>query len=85
MVPYGRNWQWPVYVDTGLWLLDLALVRSRLLISCRFSPHPVRRLVFPQPDVNRVSQEVVGRPSQIGDLSDKLRLDPVDAGEQEVT
>ena len=35
-----------------------------------------RRLVLPQPDVNRVSQQVVGRPGQIGYLGHKLRLDP---------
>ena len=47
------------------------------------SPHLVRGLVLPQPDVNRVAKEIVGRPGQIGDLGDKLRLDPVDAGENE--
>jgi hypothetical protein len=40
-----------------------------------FSAHLVGRLVFPQPDVNRVPQEAVGRPGQIGDLDDQLRLE----------
>jgi hypothetical protein len=30
-----------------------------------------------------VSQEIVGRPSQIGDLADQLRLNPVNTGENE--
>ena len=42
-------------------------------------PNIIGRLVLAQADVNRVSQEVVGRPGQIGDLGDKLRLDPMDA------
>ena len=36
-----------------------------------------------QPDIDRVAQEVVGRPGQIGDLDDKLRLDPVHARKNE--
>jgi hypothetical protein len=43
----------------------------------------VRRLVFPQPDINGVSQEVVRRPGQIGDLRDKLWLDPMHARQDE--
>jgi hypothetical protein len=39
--------------------------------------HLIGRLVLAKPDVNRVSQEVVGRPGQIGDLGDKLQLDPM--------
>jgi len=42
-----------------------------------------RRLVLAQTHVNRVSQEVVGRPSQIRDLHDELRLDPMDPGKNE--
>jgi hypothetical protein len=40
------------------------------------TPHLVGRLVPAEPDIDRVSQEVVGRPGQIGDLRDELRLDP---------
>jgi hypothetical protein len=38
---------------------------------------------FPQPGVNRMPQEVVGGPGQIGDLGDKLRLDPMDTRKDE--
>jgi hypothetical protein len=48
-------------------------------------PNFLCRLVFPQSDVNRVEKQPVGRPGQIGDLGDQLRLDPMDAGEHEVT
>jgi hypothetical protein len=41
------------------------------------TPNLLRRLVLPEANVNRVPQEVVGRPGQIGDLDDKLGLDPV--------
>jgi hypothetical protein len=41
-------------------------------------PNLLGWLVFPQADVNRVSQEIVGRPGQIGDLGDKLGLDAMD-------
>jgi hypothetical protein len=44
---------------------------------CSFAPHLLGRLVFPQLDVNGVSQKVVSCPGQIGDLGDKLRLDPM--------
>jgi hypothetical protein len=54
------------------------LSASALLSPCDFSPHLRRRLVLAQPDVNRVPQEVVSRPGQIGDLGDQLRLGPVD-------
>jgi hypothetical protein len=46
-----------------------------------FSTHLIGRLVFPQPDVNRVAQQIVGRPGQIGNLGDELRFDPMDAGQ----
>jgi hypothetical protein len=42
-----------------------------------------RRLVFPQPNVTRVAQEVVGRPGRKGDLGDQLWLDPMDPREDE--
>ena len=47
------------------------------------TPHLIRRLVLSQPDVNRMAQKVIGRPSQIGDLRDELWLDPVGAREDE--
>jgi hypothetical protein len=43
------------------------------------APNLIGRLVFAQPDINRVSQEVVGRPSQIGDLGDNLFGLPIGA------
>jgi hypothetical protein len=45
----------------------------------RFPPNVHRTLVLPQPDINCVPQEVVGRPGQIGDLGDKLWLDSMNA------
>ena len=42
--------------------------------------HLIGRLVLAKPDVSRVSQEVVGRPGQIGDLGDKLQQDPAEHG-----
>jgi hypothetical protein len=39
------------------------------------APDIRRRLVLAQPDVNRMSQEVVGRPGQVCDLGNKLWLD----------
>jgi hypothetical protein len=45
--------------------------------------HLIGWLVLPQPDVNRVPQEVVSRPGQIGDLSDELRLNPMHARKNE--
>ena len=41
-----------------------------------FPPNLRRRLVLPEPDVNCVPQEVIGRPGQISDLGHKLSLDP---------
>jgi hypothetical protein len=43
--------------------------------SLKLPPHLLGRLVLAQSDVNRVTQEVVCSPGQIGDLGDKLRLD----------
>ena len=48
-----------------------------LFASLSLPPHPAGRFVLPQSDVNRVAQEVVGGPCQIGDLSHQLRLNPV--------
>ena len=56
------------------------LVHSRL--TSHF-PHLVCRLVLAQADVDRVAQKVVSRPGQIGDLCDKLRLDPMHARKNE--
>ena len=61
----------------------LSLVRFRLLSPCDFSPHLLCPLVLAQPDVDRVTQKVVRRPGQIGDLGDKLWLDPMDARKNE--
>ena len=47
------------------------------LTSRDFPPHLVGRLVLAEADVNRVPQQVVSRPGQVGDLGDKLRLDPM--------
>jgi hypothetical protein len=48
----------------------------RLLISRGFPSDVRRRFVLAEADVNRVPQEAVG-PGGVGDLDDKLRLDPV--------
>jgi hypothetical protein len=50
-----------------------------LLAACSLSPHLVGRLVLAQADVNRVPQEVVGRPGQIRDLGNQPWLDPTNA------
>jgi hypothetical protein len=75
-----RDPQCPLHVDSGLSLVDRADVRFCLSSPHNLSPHLTGRLVLPQPDVNRVPQQIVGRPGQKGDLSDKLRFDPMDAG-----
>jgi hypothetical protein len=51
--------------------------------ACNFSPHLLCWLVLAQPHVNRLPQEPIACPSQIGDLGDQLRLDPMDAGRNE--
>ena len=48
-----------------------------------FPPNLIGRFIFSQPDVNRVTQEAVRSPGQIGDLSHKRRLDPVHPRENE--
>jgi hypothetical protein len=48
-----------------------------------FTPHLVGRLILAKPNIDRMTQEVVGRPGQIGDLPDELWLDPMDAGKNE--
>jgi hypothetical protein len=48
-----------------------------------FPPHLIGRLVLPEADIDRVSQEVVGPPGQVGDLGDQLRLDPVHSREDQ--
>ena len=48
-----------------------------------FSPDIRRQLVLPEAGVNRVPQEAIGRPGQIGDLGDNLRLDPVHSRKDE--
>ena len=68
---------------TGARLDTRGSLLGSLNLARDLAPHLLRRLVLAQPDVNRVPQEVVGRPSQIGDLRDKLRLDPVHAGKNE--
>jgi hypothetical protein len=40
-----------------------------------------RRLVFAQADENRVTKKALSRPTQIGDLGDQLRPDPMDLGQ----
>jgi hypothetical protein len=48
-----------------------------------FLPNVHRLLVLSEPNENGVAKQSVSRPSQIRDLGDKLRLDPVDAGKNE--
>ena len=55
-----------------------------LPLFTRFSPltfaaHLFGRLVFPEPDIDRLWQQVVGGPGQIGNFGNKFWLDPVDA------
>ena len=52
-------------------------------LALGFPPNLRRRLVLSEPDVDRVTQEAVRSPGEIGDLGDKLRLDPMDAGQDE--
>src|ERR1700752_76839 len=44
---------------------------------------PALWLVLVQSDANCLPQEPLARPSQIGDLGDQLRLDPMGAGRNE--
>jgi hypothetical protein len=44
-------------------------------------PHLIGRLILAQPDIDRVPEQIVRRPSQIGDLGDELWLDPMDKRE----
>jgi hypothetical protein len=55
------------------------VVNEELRINASLSSNMLRGLVFPQPDIDRVPQELVGRPGQVGDLRNKLRLDPMNA------
>ena len=48
-----------------------------------FAPHLLRRLIFAEADIDRMSQEAVGRPGQISDLGNDLRLDPMNARQNE--
>jgi len=60
---------------------DVRVAPIGALSNSRGFPPDLRRwLVRAEADVNRVTQEVVGRPGQIGDLGDELRLDPMNAG-----
>ena len=53
-------------------------------VSLLLAPHLLSGLVLPQPDINRLPQQIVGGPGQIGDLGDKLRLDPITPTKQAV-
>jgi hypothetical protein len=64
--------------------IQLSAHRSNSL-SGSFPSLLVRRLVLAETDVNRVPQEIVDGPGQVGDLRDEPRLDPMDAGEHEIT
>jgi hypothetical protein len=44
---------------------------------------PARPAYRPSTQRNPVTQQIVGRPGQIGDLSDELRLNPMHAGKNE--
>jgi hypothetical protein len=44
------------------------------------APHLIGWFVFPQPHINRLPEQNVGGPGQVGDLGYELRLDPMDAG-----
>jgi hypothetical protein len=50
-----------------------------LVPSLALTSDLIRGLVIAQAHVDRVAQEIVGRPSQIGDLGDQLWLDPMNA------
>jgi hypothetical protein len=56
-----------------------ALYSRALFAALSLPPYLIGRLVLAETDVNRVAQEVVGRPCQKGDLGDKFRLDPMNA------
>jgi hypothetical protein len=61
----------------------LATETYRGFILCWDFPSNLHRpIVRPQPNIDRLTQQVVSRPGQIGDLGDKLGLDPMDAGER---
>jgi hypothetical protein len=57
-------------------------VLAKRAIICNYHAALVGRLVFPQPNVDRVAKQPVRRPGQIGDLGDMLWLDPTDAGKK---
>ena len=48
-----------------------------------FLSHLRRRLVRSEPNIDRLSQELVGGPGEIGDLGDEPRLDPMDLRKNE--
>jgi hypothetical protein len=78
---------WPLHRDrwrAGIRQREGSHAANEALSGARGFPSDIcRRLVLAKPDINRMSQEVVRRPGQIGDLGDELRLDPMDAGEHE--
>ena len=51
--------------------------------SCSLAPHLIGRFVLPQPHIDGLPQQAVGGPRQIRDLGYKLRLDPMNAGQNE--
>ena len=53
------------------------------LFGLSFPPHLVGRLILPQPDIDRLPHQVVGRPGEIGDLGHELWFDPVNTGQDE--
>jgi hypothetical protein len=55
------------------------ILRASPAWSLLLPPHLIGRLIFPQSDIDGVSQQIVRGPGQIGDLNDELRLDPMDA------
>jgi Ethanolamine ammonia-lyase light chain (EutC) len=82
--------------DAVMVALDVAALASRLVplpssvmtaVSCAGDRREyldlVGRLVIAEAGVNRVTQEPVGHPCQIGDFDYKLRLNPMNAGENE--
>jgi hypothetical protein len=67
------------WADSGLFIRHLILIGNPRLL-----PRVLGRPACPPvPDIDGVTQEVVGRPGKTGDLRDKLRVDPMDSREHE--
>jgi hypothetical protein len=89
-----RNYDSLSEIETYMWGLGIAGVfhqwergtRDVIRLLPRrsdFSSHLTCRLVGPKPDEDRVAQQSVAGPGQIGDFGDELRLDPMNARQYE--